>query len=65
MIRTALQRLSPWGPLLFGLGFLGPLLATLAGRAGITAPFGLSSLQFGLAVGAIWGTYAKFRGSWL
>jgi ABC-type dipeptide/oligopeptide/nickel transport system permease component len=65
MMRSVLQRLSPWGPLLFGLGFLGPLLSTLVDRVGITAPLGLSSLQFGLAVGAIWGTYAKFRGRWL
>ena len=65
MIRTVLQHLTPWGPLFFGVGFLAPLLSTLAVDAGITPPFGITPIQFGLAVGGAWGFYAKFRGSWL
>jgi hypothetical protein len=32
MIRPVLQRLNPWGPLFFGLGFIAPLIATLVTR---------------------------------
>jgi hypothetical protein len=38
-------------PLLFGLALLAPLTAQLIERLGWAAPFGLSPLQFGLALG--------------
>lgn len=65
MIRTVLQRLNPWGPLFFGLGFIAPLTATLLTGAGLGTSFGFSPIWPGLALGAAWGLYAKIRGSWL
>jgi hypothetical protein len=65
MIRTVLQRLNPWGPLFFGLGFIAPLTAVLLTRTGLGTSFGFSPIWLGLALGAAWGLYAKSRGSWL
>ena len=65
MIRTVLQRLNPWGPLFFGLGFIAPLTATLLTRTGLATSFGFPPIWLGLALGAAWGLHAKSRGSWL
>jgi hypothetical protein len=65
MIRSVLQRLNPWGPLFFGLGFIAPLIATLMTRSGLELSFGLPPIWLGLAVGGVWGLCAKFRGSWI
>ena len=64
-MKAVLQTLNPWGPLLFGLGFLTPLFATLLALTGATSATGLSPMQLGLALGTGWGLYAKLRGSWL
>lgn len=53
------------GPLLFGIAFLAPLVAQTLEANQISAPFGLSTIQFGLAVGIGGGIVAKLRGSWL
>jgi hypothetical protein len=55
----------PWGPVLFGIGFVAPVLAQSMDGAGLSAPAGLSNLQLGLLVGILWGTFAKFRGRWV
>jgi hypothetical protein len=65
MIKSVLQRLNPWGPLFFGLGFIAPLIATLMTRSGLEPSFGLSPIWLGVALGGAWGLYAKFRGSWI
>ena len=65
MIRSVLQRLNPWGPVLFGLGFMTPLIATLITRSGLEASFGLPATWLGVALGGAWGLCAKFRGSWI
>ncbi|MBV9332087.1 MAG: hypothetical protein JOZ55_11085 [Alphaproteobacteria bacterium] len=65
MIRKLLKHLNPWGPVLFGVGFLAPLIATLVTRGGIASHFGVSALQAGIVIGASWGLYAKLRGSWI
>ena len=65
MILSVLQRLNPWGPLFFGLGFIAPLIATLMTRGGLEASVGLPPIWLGVAVGSAWGLYAKFRGSWI
>jgi hypothetical protein len=57
--------MKPWGPLLFGIGFLAPLIATLTTLVGVSPPFGLSTIQTGVVIGTSWGLYAKVRGSWL
>jgi len=65
MIRSVLQRLNPWGPLFFGLGFVAPLIATLMIRSGLEPWLVLSPIWLGVALGGAWGLYAKFRGSWI
>ncbi len=53
------------GPLLFGIGFLAPLIAQSLEALGITAPLGLSPLALGLAIGGATGLLANLRGSWV
>ena len=52
-------------PLLFGVGFLAPLLAQILERMNWPAPFGLSPIVFGLLVGGLWGAFATIKGRWL
>jgi len=53
------------GPLLFGIAFLAPLVAQVLEANQLPAPFGLSTIQFGLAVGVGGGLVAKLRGTWI
>ncbi len=52
-------------PLLFGLGFLGPLFAQVLTMAGWTPPMGLPPLAIGMVVGGVWGGVATLTGRWL
>jgi ABC-type dipeptide/oligopeptide/nickel transport system permease component len=61
-ILTGLFRVMP---LLFGLGFLAPLLAQIIERFGWTLPNGLSPLVLGLMVGGLWGSFATLKGRWI
>jgi len=60
-----LKQLLAWMPLLFGIGFIAPLLAQLMALWEIAAPFGMSRVAFGLVIGAGWGLIANVRGRWL
>lgn len=53
------------GPILFGIGFLAPMIAALLGLAGIAAPLGLTPIQFGLGLGILLGLVARQRRTWL
>lgn len=53
------------GPLLFGIGFLAPVIAASFGALGIEVPFGLKPIHFGLGVGVILGLVAVRRRTWL
>jgi len=53
------------GPILFGIGFLAPLIAALLDAAGLRAPFGVSPLTAGLIVGSLLGLVARQRRTWL
>ncbi|MEO0817129.1 MAG: hypothetical protein AAFX86_07445 [Pseudomonadota bacterium] len=53
------------GPLLFGLGFIAPLVAQSISAMGIAPPFGLSPLMVGLITGAGYGALAQVRGRWI
>ena len=65
-VMEILGKLNEYGPVFFGLGFLAPLISQSMQAAEIGAPFGLSTLQFGLATGATLGFIAKLRGGvWL
>ena len=61
----ALEMLSRAGPILFGVGFLAPLVAQSMDVLGCQAPFGSSRIVFGLLVGISLGLVAKCRGSWV
>ena len=52
-------------PLLFGLGFLGPLIAQVLALAGWALPWGIAPLVVGMAIGGIWGGVATLTGRWL
>ena len=52
-------------PLLFGIGFIAPLIAQTMTAWGWPAPLGMSRIGFGLMIGGIWGLYANIRGRWI
>ena len=64
-MELALKKLFYWMPLLFGVGFIAPLIAQTMAYWDVAAPFGMSRLLFGLLIGAPWGLYAVLRGRWL
>jgi len=64
-VMEILGKLNEWGPVFFGLAFLAPLISQSMQAAEIGAPFGLTTLQFGLAGGLTLGLVAKLRGAWV
>ncbi len=64
-MKIAVKHLFHWLPLLFGIGFIAPLVAQTLAYWHVDAPFGMRRTLFGLAVGAPWGLYAVWRGRWL
>ena len=64
-MQLAMQQLFRWMPLLFGIGFIAPVVAQSMSLWNIAAPFGMSRIAFGLAIGAPWGIYALWRGRWI
>jgi hypothetical protein len=64
-MQAALKHVFHWLPLLFGIGFIAPLIAQTMAYWEIVAPFGMSRIAFGLLIGAPWGLYAVIRGRWL
>ncbi|NQZ99063.1 MAG: hypothetical protein HRU01_21370 [Myxococcales bacterium] len=60
-----ITKLGSLGPLLFGVGFIAPLIAQSMDAASVSAPLGLSNIAFGLAVGVTMGVIAWRRGSWV
>lgn len=64
-ILAVLGKFYEWGTVLFGIGFLAPLIAQSMDAASMSAPLGLGNLQFGLIVGTGAGLVAKARGRWV
>jgi len=62
---VALKKLMAIMPFLFGIGFIAPLIAQLLPGLGLAAPFELSPIALGLAIGGAWGLIANIRGRWL
>jgi len=60
-----IRKLLQWMPFLFGIGFIAPLTAQSMDYWEIAAPFGLSTLVFGLILGGAWGLYANIKGRWV
>jgi hypothetical protein len=65
IVTDVLKKAYEWGPLLFGIGFVAPLIAQSMDAAAWTAPAGLTNIQLGLAIGLISGSVAKMRGRWI
>lgn len=64
-MQFVLKNLIHFMPLIFGIGFLGPLIAQIIQMLGWPTPLGLSSLTLGLVIGTAWGAFAQFRGRWI
>jgi hypothetical protein len=64
-MQMAAKQFFHWMPFIFGIGFIAPLIAQTMAYWDIAAPFGMSRIVFGLAVGAPWGLYAVLRGRWI
>jgi ABC-type dipeptide/oligopeptide/nickel transport system permease component len=65
MFQTLLEKLGPWGPLLFGLAFVAPVIGDLLPRLGFTTILGLPAILIGVIIGAVTGFVASRRRSWL
>jgi hypothetical protein len=62
---TLLKQLGDYGPVLFGIGFVAPLIAQSMDAAALSAPLGLSNIALGLIVGLSLGIIAQLRGRWV
>jgi hypothetical protein len=65
MIKAVLTPIFEWMPVIFGVGFLAPVIAAFLNAGGVAAPLGFAPIQVGLAVGLTWGLIAKFTGRWI
>ncbi len=65
MIKTVLTPLFNWMPVIFGIGFVAPVIAAFLELFGLPAPLGYPALYTGLALGLTWGLIAKFTGRWI
>lgn len=54
-----------YGPILFGFGFIAPLIAQLIQRFFPALDQGYWPLIVGLLIGATWGLLAQARGRWI
>ncbi|QTD57943.1 hypothetical protein [Parasphingorhabdus cellanae] len=64
-MQFVLKNILHFMPLIFGIGFLGPLLAEIVQALGWHTPLGLAPLTLGLIIGGAWGGFAQFRGRWI
>ena len=52
-------------PLIFAFAFLAPVIGQGMQAAGLTAPWGLSTLVFGFLLAGAWGAFATTTGRWI
>ena len=64
-MQKILGTVSQFMPLIFGLGFVAPLVTQILERTGAAEGLPLPPLAVGLAVGGIWGAVATKTGRWL
>lgn len=65
MLMKLIELIFKFGPLVFGIGFMWPLITQVIERAEITLPFGLTPLVVGAVFGIGSGLIAQLRGSWI
>jgi len=65
MLVKLIELIFKFGALLFGIGFLVPLVHTLIVRFEIALPLGLSAWIAAFIVGGGLGLFAQLRGSWI
>jgi hypothetical protein len=54
-----------FGPIMFGIGFLAPLIAALIDTLILAMPEGVPSIAIGLVIGVALGSLAMRRRSWI
>ncbi len=59
-----LEILIRFGPLLFGVLFLAPVLTEIMDKLSLYIPY-LTNLKFSLIICFFWGTFASLKGSWV
>lgn len=64
-MQVAIKKLFLIMPLLFGIGFIAPLIDQTMRLWRWEAPWGLTPLTLGLIIGGVWGLYATIRGRWI
>ena len=64
-METILRPIFKILPLIFGLGFLGPVIAATLEATGPAGVAGIAPLTIGLVIGGTWGLVATIRGSWI
>lgn len=62
---AAIKTLFNFGPLIFAVGFLIPLIAQSLLALGWAPPFGLSAWTFAAIVGGAYGVFAQISGRWI
>lgn len=63
MLQKVLGPLFGVMPFLFGLGFVGPVIAE--SLAALAPPLSVSPYLIGLPIGAAWGAFANWSGRWI
>lgn len=61
----AIKSVFYFGPLIFAVGFLIPLIAQSVIALGWVPPFGLSAWSFAAIVGGAYGVFAQISGRWI
>ena len=62
---TLIKTIFDYGALIFGIGFLAPLITQIIARAGWPLPYDVQPLAIGLTIGGLWGLYAQWKGRWI
>ena len=65
MFNLLIEKIMPWGPVIFGVCVFAPMWAAAMNAVGIALPFQMSNLSAMLILGFSWGLVAKYRERWL
>lgn len=64
-VMAIIKKLGDYGPVLFGIGFIAPLIGQSLDAASLSAPLGLPNIALGLILGTSMGVVARMRGRWV